>query len=180
MLEDLKKQLIQIEKSVTNGLKNITSFNIRLNELKKNYDEIRPDLIKIQENCLYWFEAETITEAENLIEELENKRIYLNEKKRRVPKKNKNKGSCVIYVGVRQGGTPTKKDNSTKFGGRIYQHFGLYDKGGTQGLQLNYWANCAEIRLTLKVIELDIENLKHLYIIEKMFSIKLNPLLGFH
>lgn len=179
MIENLNLQLKQIEESISKGLQNVTTLNINLNDLENNYFENRTELIKIETNCLYWFETENAFDGKILVDLLENKRTFLKDNIRIVPPKNKNQDSKVIYLGVRQGGKPTK-DGSTKIGGRIFHHYGLYKIGTTQGLQLKYWAELQKINLKLNIIELEVENIKHLYIIEKMFSNSLKPLLGVH
>lgn len=180
MLASINTQMKQIEKSIEDSYKTISKFNINLCDLENNFYEICAELIKKHNNCLYWFETENNIAAEELVNILELKRESLKQKLRVLPPKNSNLNSNVIYLGVRQGGKPRKRDGGTNISGRIYHHFGLYHVGSTQGLQLKYWANQQKTNLTLNILELKLENINHLYIIEKMFSIELRPLLGRH
>ena len=180
MLESINRQTKQIEKSIEDSYRTISKFNIDLCDLDNNFNEICVELKKKHNNCLYWFESENNNTAEILINILESQRETLKQKLRVLPPKNNNTNSNVIYLGVRQGGKPRKKDGGTNISGRIYHHFGLYNVGSTQGLQLKYWANQQKIKLTLNILELRLENINHLYIIEKLFSVELRPLLGKH
>ncbi len=66
----------------------------------------------IKENhCLYWFELETTDIAENLNFLIDDYRMkYGQVGYKKVPAKNSNKNSNVLYLGVRQGGC-RKRDN---------------------------------------------------------------------
>jgi hypothetical protein len=61
--------------------------------------------------------------------------------------------------------------------GRIAIHFGYYEIGTTQGLQLAYWA---KKNLTLNVMALPKESSDYLDLLEKLLARKLNPLCGKH
>lgn len=157
------------------------SYEIHREYIDQNFlpDEIRVGLNTIKSSALYWFGAETIAQAQQLKKELE----YFRENgsktlERAIPAKNKyeNNNSKVLYVGVRQGGE-RKHDGLSNISGRIHQHIGCYEKGSTQSLQLHYWAKQP---LTLHVIALNNVDNDYLYILEKLFAIKLKPLCGRH
>jgi hypothetical protein len=183
------KELLEIEETIKKGLKNLSSYPINLSNLNDNFtNELSGELRKKENNCLYWFETKNEEDAEYLVQLLEEERESLKkggsseEKQRVIPPRNGNSNSSVLYVGVRQGGKP-KKNGETHIEDRVKQHLGLYEKGSTQGLQLKYWAENKvnkDKKMTLKIMELDIKEVQHLYIIEKLFAIKLKPLLGKH
>lgn len=156
-------------------------YEIHKEYIDQNFlpDEIRVGLNAIKSSALYWFEAETIEQAQQLKKELEDFRENGSKTlERAIPAKNKydNTNSKVLYVGVRRGGV-RKRDKLSNISGRIYQHIGCYEKGSTQSLQLHYWAKSS---LTLHVLELQEVDNNYLYILEKLFAIKLKPLLGKH
>lgn len=136
------------------------------------------DLNCIKENhCLYWFELENEEAINDLVLELDS---YKNKKIKKVPKRNKNKNSNVLYVGVRQGGF-TKKLNLTNITSRICQHLGYYHQPNTQGLQLYEYSRDKNYKIIIKVIEFKrFAFAKYLNIIEKKVAQKLNPLCGSH
>lgn len=142
-------------------------------------DAIRKQLDTITSSALYWFETDTIEQAQQLKKDLEDFRdnrakIEL----RAIPAKNKydNNNSKVLYVGVRQGGA-RKRDGLSNISGRIFQHIGCYEKGSTKSLQLHFWAKSP---LKLNVLALNGVDKNYLYILEKLFAIQLKPLCGKH
>jgi len=84
-------------------------------------------------------------------------------------KKNiKNCDSKILYVGK----------SEKPIDGRIVVHFGYYEKG-VAGLQLAYWAKDIKLELNLHVFEFVDKNLhQHLEVIEKLFFVQLNPIIG--
>jgi hypothetical protein len=134
-------------------------------------------------HSLYWFELNTNEDAIQLMHLLNDKRYPLWDReidKRKVPVDNVNANSNILYVGVRQGGKPRKKDNLTNISGRIIQHLGYYDKGSTQGLQLVHWAKEANVDIKINVIHFGNIQKEYLYILEKLFALELKPLCGKH
>lgn len=130
--------------------------------------------------ALYWFEADSEEEAYQLKADLDQFRKINPQKKqpnwRNIPAQNNNSNSKVVYVGIRQGGY-TKKHSLSFLAGRIIIHLGYYKHGSTQGLQLAHWA---KLPLTLNVIALPDQAKDYLNILEKLFALELNPLVGKH
>ena len=142
-------------------------------------------------DCLYWFSVPLKADAQKLKNEIDKQREPLKQQqdKRVVPAKNNNIDSNILYVGVRKGGCreytiinrKRVPDELSNIAGRIIQHLGYYIKGTTQGLQLVHWAKMFNIQATLNVIEFQhLQNKEYLYIIEKLYAIKLKPILGKH
>jgi len=180
-MKDIEDELAQIGDIVSKGLGKISRYPIMLNDLKGNFDLLCKPLNKKTGHCLYWFNASTKEEALTLADSLEKKRIKLKsymKGQRVVPPRNTNTDSKTIYVGIRRGGQ--NKDGLTNICSRMNQHFGLYKVGSTQGLQFKYWASSNKTKITLSVIELDLENVEYLNVLEKLVAIKLRPLLGRH
>lgn len=153
-------------------LKTFNSLNIKTND------------------CLYWFSVSQIADSQRLKNEIEKCRESLKQQqdKRVVPVRNDNIDSNVLYVGVRQGGCrkytlinrKRVPDVLSNIAGRIIQHLGYYKKGSTQGLQLVHWTKGLDIQVTLNVIEFKDLPKDYLYIIEKLYALKLKPVLGKH
>ncbi len=133
-------------------------------------------------HCLYWFELETESKANELNDLINAFRTPKGTTGHRtVPAKNKNtnKGSKVLYVGIRRG--KKKPANLTNIVGRINQHMGYYKVNRTQGLQLVHYAQGLDFEITLNVIEFkDIQNPMYLNLLEKMVADRLKPLCGRH
>lgn len=149
------------------------------NKFKNHYNNLNG----FKGHCLYWFETNTSKDAIQLMNLLNDKRNSLWERefdKRKVPVDNINLNSKTLYVGVRQGGNPRKKDNLTNISGRIIQHLGYYDKGSTQGLQLIHWAKEARVDIKINVLHFDDIQKEYLYVLEKLFALELKPLCGKH
>lgn len=163
---------MQNEPRLTSRLDNVIQHQL--------FKELFAEIKAITSPALYWFEADTPEIATTLRNELDEFRKTSPQKGsegwRSVPAQNDNQGSSVLYVGVRQGGY-TKKHELSNIGGRILIHLGYYKVGTTQGLQLCYWAKHP---LTLNVIALNNVDNDYLYILEKLFAIKLKPLCGRH
>lgn len=178
-------------------------FIFNLNKLPdhKNYTiDIRDDkhlsntlsvLNEKTNDCLYWFSVPQKADAQLLESEINKCREPLKNQqdKRVVPAKNSNLDSNVLYVGVRKGGfrkytminRKRVPDELSNIAGRIIQHLGYYKKGSTQGLQLVHWAKNFNFQITLNVVEFqNLPSKEYLYIIEKMYAIKLRPILGKH
>ena len=138
-------------------------------------------LYNIRENhCLYWFELENhekANEFNTLLCDYRKNVENINYKK--VPVKNNNRDSKILYLGVRQGGY-RKRDNLTNIAGRILQHLGYYDKKTTQGLQLYEYARHKDFKITLKVIEFKGIEPYCLNVLEKLLAKKMKPLSGTH
>ena len=147
-------------------------------EFKNRKSGILGDLFttldKISTPCLYWFECENVEEALNA--EIDLNKYRGTNPDRNIPAINSNNDSRYLYVGIRQGGK-RKKDGFTHIAGRMYIHFGYYDKGTTQGLQLAYWAKS---KIKLSVIELPATAKPYLNIMEKFYAISLRPVIGQH
>lgn len=134
-------------------------------------------------NCLYWFELDSIEKASEINILLDNYRLKKGtDGFKTVPATNKNHTSKILYVGIRRGGFVTREKTLklTNITGRMIQHLGYYHSKGTQGLQLYEYAKGEDFNITLKVVQFDnIEN-AYLNIIEKMVAKKLEPLTGRH
>ncbi len=147
------------------------------------FKEMFTKLENLKTNCLYWFSANSIENANKLKEIISIKKVELfseeKEKCRILPAENINTNSTVIYVGVRKGSI-AKKQKITNISGRMVQHLGYYKEGRTQGLQLAYYANSLDIDLTLHVYSLINCPDEYLYILEKIFAKKLKPICGKH
>jgi len=134
-------------------------------------------LDKIHGPALYWFECEDIScamKAKTLIAEFKSRK---SEHLRTVPALNKNVDSQVLYVGVRRGGV-RKRDGFTNIGARMFQHLGYYSKGSTQGLQLVHWTS--DLKLKVHILALNSAAKPFLNVLEKLYAIELNPLVGKH
>jgi len=192
--------LTEINSQIKHGTEHTFTFNVDQLPLHNDYsidirkvkpfDEIFKCLNDKKNHCLYWFSTSNKNDSQKLKMIVEEKRVLLLNQldKRVLPAKNNNHNSNILYVGVRKKGgrkytiinRKRIRDELTNISGRIIQHLGYYVKGTTQGLQLVHWAKNHNIKITLNVIEF--ENLpdEYLYIIEKLFAIKLKPLLGKH
>ncbi len=131
-------------------------------------------------SCLYWFELSDNESCNKLIEVLNANRQTLMERNRTVPVRNYNCDSNVLYVGIRRGGY-TKKWQLSNISGRMIQHFGYYEKGRTQGLQLAHWAIDAGLDIKLNIIQFE-DDFPNAYLeaFEKIVAYKLRPLCGKH
>lgn len=169
-----------IEAIVSGSYQQRKCFEVELVNVVSEYNRLKESFDQITKPSLYWFEADSFENANLLITSFDSSIKRLIENKRSYPKRNNNKDSTVLYLGVRQGGAT--KSGDSNFAGRMYHHFGLYKYGTTQGLQLEYWAKENNQKLKLNVLEFDFErnHIQYLYIIEKLFSIELKPLLGRH
>jgi len=162
-------------------LPNNNGFKVHPNTLPEFNHLFRP-LDKKNNDCLYWFELETIEKAielNNLLNKYRLSNIKGNAKYRNVPATNKNETSNVLYVGVRRG-SKSKNPKLTNIVGRINQHLGYYENENTQGLQLIHFAKNCDFKLKLNVVEVISSNSIYLNIIEKKVADKLKPLCGRH
>lgn len=198
----MKNILIDIEKTIINAESKLKPYSFNLKELPfhdnyninirkyKTFESIFESLNNKTNDCIYWFSTESVNQAIMLKNELNKKRESLKDvpDSRKVPVDNNNKNSKVLYLGVKKGGcrqytVKNRKrvpDKLSFIAGRIIHHLGFYIKGSTQGLQLVHWAKDFDINITLNVLELNEKNSPYLYIIEKMYAIKLKPVLGKH
>lgn len=157
----------------------INQFNTDI-RLDQNFIEMFDILNKIRGYCLYWFECETVSDANELANIFLREQQNLSIAERAVPPFGKYNNSKVLYVGVRQGGF-RKYDGLSNIAGRIVQHLGYYEKGSTGALHLAHWTKSNEFMIKLNVIELETPDEKdYLYILEKLFAIILKPILGKH
>ena len=185
--------LSEIEKIIEN--KEIYHFKFNTNQLTKHkiweddfFRKMFEELNSKVNHCLYWFSVNDEKTGNLLKELLDNQRDVLKSNGRTIPAINKNVDSNILYVGVRKGGFRKYTIKNRKrvpaplssIAGRIIQHLGYYDVGTTQGLQLNYWVNNIEIDVTLNIIEYPNLQDEFLYIIEKLYAIKLRPVFGKH
>ncbi len=156
-------------------------FSVHPNRLPEFNYLFRP-LDKKNNDCLYWFELETIKKAKelnSLLDEYRESNIKGKTNYRNIPAKNKNETSNVLYVGIRRG-SKSKNPKLTNIVGRINQHLGYYKNPNTQGLQLSHFAKDSDYKLTLNVVEIISPNNIYLNIIEKKVADKLKPLCGRH
>lgn len=114
-------------------------YNINYRECHEDVKSIFRKMEPVDKPCLYWFEAETIEDANLLLTDLNLFRDKPKDLVRVTPVKNNNTDSTVLYVGARLGGIAKRKQFSF-IAGRILAHLGYYKVGSTQGLQLAYWA----------------------------------------
>jgi|GEM_PF-1979381 len=193
MREIIEKHIDKVKNIIET--KEIDNFTFNLTELPPHnnfeldirkhgrFEELFKKLDQKITYCLYWFECESETKAENLVAILNQKRDNLvsdTGKLWRVPPFNQNLKSKVIYVGVRQGGV-RKRDNLSNLSGRMVQHLGYYPKESTGALHFLQWASNQDFDITLNILEIgEPEEKQYLYIIEKFASIALKPLCGEH
>lgn len=193
----------EIKAEISNLDSNIYIFPFNLQDLPEhnnyetsirisgNFKELFIQLNEYTNDCIYWFSTDTKEEALLLKEALNSKRTILKQQKedtRVTPVTNNNNDSNVLYLGVKKGGCrkytikerKRKEDKLSFIGGRIIHHLGYYKKGRTQGLQLVHWAKDFDININLNVLQLNEKNSPYLYILEKMYAIKLKPVLGKH
>lgn len=156
------------------------SFRINLNDLLNEYRRIEPKLTKIIGDTLYYFETDTKEDADFLLTLLDKNIKELKKNDRTYPKHRNESETKILYLGVRQGGLARKREVLSNVAGRMWHHFGLYDKGSTQGVQLEYWAKESNLTLNLHIYEFDFQHRQYLYILEKFQSIVLKPRLGKH
>ncbi len=182
---------VQFEKLANGIIKNAINYSFNLKDLPdlnnftadirgdKAFKNIFTELDKKMSHCLYWFEVDEKVTCSNLQELLNSSRELLKRNLRRVPVKNKNTDTAVIYVGVRQGGV-RKKDGLSNLSGRMCIHFGYYPPGSTGGLQLVHWTNKLDCKINLKVVEFENLPTDYLYTLEKIVAFKLKPMCGKH
>ena len=147
------------------------------------FETMFDELQNTKSNCLYWLSVDNIEDAKKLKVIISDKKTELwNEDKtkcRVLPARNKNENTTIIYVGVRKGSN-AKTQKISNIAGRIIQHLGYYKEGRTQGLQLAYYARDLDINLTLHLYSLHNCPDEYLYILEKIFAKKLQPICGTH
>jgi hypothetical protein len=139
------------------------------------------DLDNIAGPVIYWFEAESSTEADRqfkIISSYGKKQKRTSQKIRRVvPLPNAGiTGSKVLYVGKREEGK-RKKDGFTFIADRMEMHLGYNPSGKNQGLQLAHWNDGM---LMIHVVELAPGAEPYLTALELLFAIEFEPLLGRH
>ncbi len=178
----ITKKLVDYSESFnTKDLPDNNGFSIHPNTLPEFHNVYRP-LDKKNNDCLYWFELETIEKAielNNILDEYRLKYKKGDESYRNIPAKNKNETSNVLYVGIRRG-SEANNPKITNIVGRINQHLGYYKNQNTQGLQLIHFAKNYDFKLTLNVVEIVSTNSIYLNIIEKKVAEILLPLCGRH
>lgn len=162
-------------------LPNNNGFKVHPNTLPEFNYLFRP-LDKKNNDCLYWFELETVEKAielNNILNKYRLSNIKGNAEYRNIPATNSNEMSNVLYVGIRRK-SKSKNPNLTNIVGRINQHLGYYKNQNTQGLQLIHFAENCDFKLKLNVVEVISSNDIYLNIIEKKVANKLKPLCGRH
>ncbi len=175
--DDLFEREVEIySKSIDCEKLKYPNYDLTLKEYDEQLNTIILDLNAYNKPCLYWFSTQEFETSSKLINHLNAFRETGKNLNRTLPPKNNNSNSKVIYVGKRNAGL-RKRDNLTNVAGRIAIHFGYYEKGSTQGLQLAYWA---KDHLTLNVMVLPNEAADYLDIFEKLLAKKLKPLCGRH
>ncbi|NHN24949.1 hypothetical protein FIA58_004590 [Flavobacterium jejuense] len=182
-IEEIKADYFKFEFN-TSQLPDVIEYTHKIDiRTHKEFEKMFTTLESVKTNCLYWFSANSIENANKLKEIISLKKVELfseeKEKCRILPAENINTNSTVIYVGVRKGSV-AKKQKITNISGRMVQHLGFYKEGRTQGLQLAYYANSLDIDLTLHVYSLFDCPDEYLYILEKIFAKKLKPICGSH
>ena len=153
------------------------------NNHPNTHTDFRPIVAKLNEyyeDCLYWFQTESVKDAQKLDQLLcsyRQKRGVENSGYRAVPTTNtlKNKDK-VLYVGVRKG--KKSKKGLTNIMGRINQHLGYYKNSKTQGLQLYHWAKDANVKITIYCVHFEQDLGPLLYVLENKIAQKLQPYCG--
>jgi hypothetical protein len=126
---------------------------------------------------LYWFEIKSAFDIDALLSHLNDFKINQNKSDivfRATPalkSKIENKDSKILYVGCCR---------TTKLINRLFWHFGYYNVGRTQGLQLCHWTRDFSLDIDINVITFpqEVDTLIEVY--EKYFAKCLNPIIGKH
>jgi len=79
-------------------------YEMRFAEYDTQLQRIKEDLKEYNNPCLYWFSTENKEKASELIEQLNLYRAAKDITKRKVPVKNNNCNSTIIYVGKSTAG----------------------------------------------------------------------------
>jgi hypothetical protein len=164
-----------------------TTFNFNTSELtpftvkgcereSPAWDRLGREFEKIPSPVLYWFEILSDidpSEIYQLISTFKNNQIP-GATFRAVPALRPAhllSDSKILYVGCCQ---------STTFVSRMFWHFGYYNVGRTQGLQLCHWSQPFNMNIQINVISFP-QGAKHLiYVYENYMAVKMNPITGKH
>ena len=125
--------------------------------------------------CIYIFEVvESDADIkESYIDFINSEKLSPNKRKcssinlERMKDLNKEENN-ILYVGK----------SEKPIDGRIVVHFGYYERG-VAGLQLVYWGKDINLKLNLHVFEFVDKNVhRYVEVIEKLFFVRLNPIIG--
>ncbi len=182
-LDEIKSDYFKFEFNLSH-LPDVVEYTKNSNIRKHDrFEKIFDTLENLKTNCLYWFSVNSKEEANKLKHLISyNKNFLWSEDKttcRALPAENNNENTTVIYVGVRKG-SKAKKQKNTNISGRMVQHLGYYKEDRTQGLQLAYYTRDLDINMTLHLYSLYNCPDEYLYILEKIFAKKLQPICGKH
>lgn len=147
-------------------LEDYNSYDIRESP---EYEEFFRRLTEITNPVLYIFEIVSDTTSKNIVDGITDYALTENSKKIPAIKRNY-PDNKVLYVGKSQ----------KVLWGRIIIHLGFYQKQGTQGLQLFYWAKQLNLVLNLKVLEFERESDSLLPLLERNMAARLKPILGLY
>jgi len=126
---------------------------------------------------LYWFEIVSEVDVDKILSHLilfKNNQIIGNPNFRAIPalkKRIENNHSKILYVGCCR---------TTKLIDRMFWHFGYYNIGRTQGLQLCHWAQEFNLDIKLHVMIFPAEARLLIEVYEKYLAGKLKPIVGIH
>lgn len=150
-------------------------YELKFADYEMQLKILREELIDYNGPCLYWFSVDSKETAKNIIDRLNQYRTTDKSIKRKIPVKNNNKKSNILYVGKSVAGK--RGDGQTNITGRIATHFGYSKHSTIQGLQFRYWT---KEKITVNVLLLPNELSEYLEILEKLLAKKLSPLCGRH
>lgn len=127
---------------------------------------------------LYWFEIESEIDNSEIFACLQLFKSASNKADistfRAIPtlrNKSADNKSKILYVGCCR---------TTKLIDRMFWHFGYYNVGRTQGLQLCHWARKFNLSMKISVITFPKEATGLIEVYERYFAEQLQPLIGKH
>jgi hypothetical protein len=140
------------------------------------WDRLGKEFAKVPSPILYWFEILSTEEPIKIYHAIKNFKDQQlpGNSFRAVPALkpiSKIGNSSILYVGC---------CGSTTFLNRMFWHFGYYNVGRTQGLQLCRWAQPLNLALKITAVVFPKEAKHLIYVYEKYFAEKMNPIIGKH
>lgn len=143
------------------------------------YQEFFHQLDQFTNDCLYWIKLDSLNHSQMVKDRYQDIGIHLHENYRVHPPLSRYDTSTCLYVGIRRGGI-RERDGLSNIAGRMVQHFGYYDKGSTQGLQLAHWPDKMKLTISIHIVHFD-DNLGILLkALECYAAHKFQPILGRH
>ncbi|MBB00176.1 MAG: hypothetical protein CMN34_04525 [Saprospirales bacterium] len=145
------------------------------NEYEKYVQSHLMEPSKSRNPCIYIFEVvESDTDIlRTYVDFIDSQKASPNRRNCSSINLNRKKGlnkheQSILYVGK----------SEKPIDGRIVVHFGYYEKG-VAGLQLVYWGKDINLKINLHVFEfIDKKSQRYLEVIEKLFFVQLNPIIG--